>query len=163
MKANTQLKVGIGQKMSFLYKWQRTVVCCTSQCSEVTTIIDTSVGSVVTTTEEGLRESGMCESLSGCWVCAVFLPWEVMVSGHVRCTKVPRWRKRSGVSAMMREVGRGHEHHEHAVHAGCVQWIITLLTSLVLYSNCSKHLRETPSLMEQWCVVLLDAQGQKKS
>jgi hypothetical protein len=65
MKANTQLKVGIGQKVSFLYKRRRTVVCCTSQCSEVTTIIDTSVGPVVTTTEEGLRESGVCESLLG--------------------------------------------------------------------------------------------------
>jgi hypothetical protein len=43
MKANTQLEVGIGQKTSFLYKWQRAVVCCTSRCSEVTTIVDTYV------------------------------------------------------------------------------------------------------------------------
>jgi phage shock protein A len=35
-----------------------------SQCSEITTIVDTSAGSLVTTTEEGLREDGMCESLS---------------------------------------------------------------------------------------------------
>jgi hypothetical protein len=60
MKANTQLEVGIGQKASFLYRWQRTVVCCTSRCSEVTTIVDTSTESVVTTTEEGLREGGVC-------------------------------------------------------------------------------------------------------
>jgi hypothetical protein len=56
MKANTQLQVGIGRKASFLYGWQRTVVCCNSRCSEVTTIVDMSAGSVVTTTEEGLRE-----------------------------------------------------------------------------------------------------------
>jgi hypothetical protein len=43
------------------------VACCTSQCSEVTTIIDMSVGSVVTPTEKGLREGGMFKSLSGCW------------------------------------------------------------------------------------------------
>jgi hypothetical protein len=64
MKANTQLNVGIGQKASFLYKWQRTVVCCTSRYSEATTVIDTSVGSMVTTTEEGLREGGVFASLS---------------------------------------------------------------------------------------------------
>jgi hypothetical protein len=122
MKANTQLEVSIGQRTSFLYKWRGRVVCCTSQCSEVTTIVDTSVGSVVTTTEEGLRESGVCESLSGCWARVVFLPWEVMVPGHVCCTKVPRRRRQRGVSAMMREVERG---CEHAVRAGYMQWIIT--------------------------------------
>jgi hypothetical protein len=93
MKANTQLELGIGRKTLFLYKWRRTVVCCTSQCSEVTTIVDTSVGSVVTTTEEGLRESGVCKLLSGCWARAVFLPREVTVPGRVCCTKVPRRRR----------------------------------------------------------------------
>jgi hypothetical protein len=73
-----------------------------------------SVGSVVTTTEEGLTESGMCESLSGCWACTVFLSREVSVLGHVCCIKVPT-----------KEVGHEHEHREHAVHAGCMQWIIT--------------------------------------
>jgi hypothetical protein len=44
MKANTQLDVGIGRNVSFLYEWWRTVVCCNSRCSEATTFIDTSVG-----------------------------------------------------------------------------------------------------------------------
>jgi hypothetical protein len=88
MKANTQLAVGIGQKASFLYRWRRTVVCCTSQCSEATTVVDTSAGSVVTTTEEGLREGGVCELLSQCWVCAESLPREVTWSGCGRPMKV---------------------------------------------------------------------------
>jgi hypothetical protein len=88
MKANTQLQVGIGQKELFLYRWRRTVVCCTSQCSEVTTIVDTSAGSVVTTTEEGLRESGLCGSLSRCRACVESLPREVTWSGRGRPTKV---------------------------------------------------------------------------
>jgi hypothetical protein len=110
MKANTQLEVGIGRRTSFLYKWQRTVVCCTSRCSKFTTIVDMSVGSVVTTTEEGLRESGVCKLLSEGWARAVFLPQEVTVLGRVCCAKVPRRRRQSGVSAMTREVGCGREH-----------------------------------------------------
>jgi hypothetical protein len=77
VKASTQLEVGIGRKALFLYKWQRTVVCCTSRCSEATTVVDTSAGSMVTTTEEGLREGGVFESLSRCWACAESLPREV--------------------------------------------------------------------------------------
>jgi hypothetical protein len=88
MKANTSLAIGIGQKVSFLYRWQRTVVCCTSGCSEVTTIVDMSAGSVVTTTQEGLREGGVCKSLSQCWACAESLPQEVTWSERGRPTKV---------------------------------------------------------------------------
>jgi hypothetical protein len=69
----------------------------------------------MTITEEGLREGGVCESLSGCWVHAVFLPRGVTVPEHVHCTKVPRRRRQSRVSVMTREVGGGCEHREHAV------------------------------------------------
>jgi hypothetical protein len=40
-------------------------------------------GPVVTTTEEGLRESGMCKSLSRCWACAESLPRKVTWSDVV--------------------------------------------------------------------------------
>jgi hypothetical protein len=93
------------------------MVCCTSQCPEATTSIDTSVGTVVTTTEEGIRESGMCNSLSECWAHALFLPWEVMGSGCGSCDKALRLKRRRGVCAIMREVGYGCGHHEHAMHA----------------------------------------------
>jgi hypothetical protein len=76
IEANTQLEVGIGQRALLLYKRQRAMSCCTSQWTEATPSVNTSIGSIVTTTEKGSRTSGVYGSLSRCWVCAESLPQE---------------------------------------------------------------------------------------
>jgi hypothetical protein len=66
-----QLTLVLGKRCcSYTYKWQRTVVCCTSLCSEVTTIIDTYVHWVSSVHNRGGTQREWCVQ-SVIWILGV--------------------------------------------------------------------------------------------